>query len=58
MALLYQVERTRIADRIFLRYELRTVELLHGVKKFDLDNDPDVKAAKNANLARRQNMQK
>ena len=56
MALLYQVERTRIADRIFLRYELRTVELLHGVKKFDLDNDPDVQAARNANLARRQNM--
>ena len=49
MTQLALVERTRILDRIYLRYEIRTPELSQAVKKYDLENDPDVIAAKNAN---------
>ena len=49
MTQLALVERTRILDRIYLRYEIRTPELSQAVKKYDLDNDPDVITTKNAN---------
>ena len=41
-------------DKIYLKYKLKVVELMHAVKKFDLENDPDVMAARNANLAQRE----
>ena len=38
-------------DRIYLRYKIRIVELMEATKKYDLDQDPDIVAIKNANLA-------
>ena len=43
------IERTQIMDTLYLKYKLKLSDLLRATKHYDLDNDPDVKALRNAN---------
>lgn len=49
-----QVERARIMDRIYLNYDIKAVDLIHATKIYNLQDDPDLVAAKNANKAQLQ----
>ena len=48
------IERTKIMDVLFMKHGCRLADLLYAQKNWDLDNDPDVLAAKNANQAKKQ----
>ena len=43
------IERTQIMDTLYLKYKLKLSDLLRATKHYDLDNDPDIKALRNAN---------
>ena len=43
------IERTRILDTIYLRYGLKSADLIYASKLYDLEDDPDVKVIKYAN---------
>ena len=47
--MMMMIEKTRIMDRIFMKYKIRIVQLMHATKEYDLENDPDVIALTNAN---------
>jgi len=36
-------------DKIYIRYNLKVIDIMHAVKQFDLEHDPEVEAARNAN---------
>ena len=53
---IYQTERTKIMDKIYMRYNLKVIDIMHAVKQFDLEHDPEVEAARNANSQQRENL--
>lgn len=36
-------------DKIYKKYRLKAIDLMHAIKKFDLEQDPEVESARNAN---------
>ena len=44
------VERTQIMDTLYLKYKLKLSDLMRATQHYDLDNDPDVKALRAANM--------
>lgn len=43
-------------DKIYMRYNLKVIDIMHAVKQFDLEHDPEVEAARNANSQQRENL--
>ena len=52
------VERTKIMDTLYMKHNVRLADLLFANKKYDTENDEEVKKMKAAQLAKRQQMQK
>ena len=55
------VERTKVMDQIYMKHDVRFIDILHAQKKHGLENiedDEELKTMQDANKARRQNMQK
>lgn len=46
-------ERTKIMDQVYMKHDIKLAELQSLHKEHDLDNDDDIKALKNSNLAQR-----
>lgn len=55
---LFMIERTKVMDTIYLKYNIKMAEIMRGTKKYDLDNDDDIKALKAANNAQREQVMK
>ena len=49
--MMYAIERTRIMDYIYVKHEVRIVELMKAYKDFELEKDEDINALKSANAA-------
>jgi 2-polyprenyl-6-methoxyphenol hydroxylase-like FAD-dependent oxidoreductase len=47
-------ERTKIMDQVYMKHGIKLAEMQSLHKEHDLDNDEDIKALKNSNLAARE----
>lgn len=45
------IERTKIMDKLYVKYDVKLVDLMRGFKKYDLANDEDVKTQQMAQAA-------
>ena len=46
---LMMIERTQVMDALYLKYKIKLTDLLRAINSYNLEEDPDVKALKNAN---------
>lgn len=49
---LMMVERTKIMDQLYIKYDVKLVDLMRGFKQFNLDEDVDVKTQQQALAAK------
>lgn len=54
----FMIERTKVQDLIFLKYNIRANEIIDATKLYDLDNDSDIKAMRAALNKERDNLKK
>ena len=52
------IERTRVMDQLYMKYQVKLGDLQHAINKYDLENDEECKTVKMANLAAREQMVK
>ena len=50
------MERTKVMDALYMKYNVRLVDLMRGFKKYDLENDTDVKTQQQAIAAKAKEM--
>lgn len=49
---LMMMERTKIMDKLYVKYNVKLVDLMRGFKKYELENDTDVKTQQQAIAAK------
>lgn len=49
---LMMIERTKIMDKLYIKYNVKLVHLMKGFKDFDLENDKDILTQKQAITAK------
>jgi len=45
-------------DKLFLKYKVRMADILHATKKYNLNDDPEINAIKNAHKQKREDSKK
>ena len=48
------IERTQIMDKLYIKHKVRMADMLAAEKEYNLANDPELVALKNANKAKRE----